>query len=400
MSIPNLDLLKQSKDKIVGGLAEACKTGNEEEIKNSMEALQSFITEQVMAEAEGLVEATDRSILSARGIRQLTTEETKFYSKFIESSTQDATGVITGLPDAFPPTVIDSVMDDMQKSHPLLSLINFQNTGLATRWIINGQTAQEATWDAINTAITKEVFGKIEFVDLKLSKLTAFMYCTKDMLKLGPQWVDRYCRAVLSEALAVGLEVAIVDGDGVNKPIGMTRNHKGDFNAVTGYPRKDAISVTSFTPLAYGQLLSQLTQDELGNQRTVSEVVLIVSPIDYMTKVMPATTVLTPDAKYISNVLPFPTTVVQSVGVPANHAVIGIAKRYWAGLGSSQKGELTYSDDYKFLEDLRTYVVRLYGNGRAMDINSFLYLDITDLSTTFTTFNANINGDVTTHTGD
>ena len=99
----------------------------------------------------------------------------------------------------------------------------------------------------------------------------------------------------------------------------------------------------------------------------------------YFSKIMPATTVLTPMGTYVGGVLPFPTDIVQSVGVPSGHAVLGIAKKYFMGVGTGKGGKLEYSDDYKFLEDLRTYKIKFYGNGRPRDINAFMYLDISNL---------------------
>ena len=57
------------------------------------------------------------------------------------------------------------------------------------------------------------------------------------------------------------------------------------------------------------------------------------------------------------------------------------------GLGSSKNGKIELSDDYKFLEDLRTYKIKLYGNGFPKDDNAFLYLDIENLVPTYPTVN-------------
>ncbi len=91
---------------------------------------------------------------------------------------------------------------------------------------------------------------------------------------------------------------------------------------------------------------------------------------------MPASTILTPQGTYANNVFPFPTKVIQSVAVPKDYAVIGLADYYFMGMGTAKNGRLEYSDEYKFLEDLRTYKIKLYGMGRPLDINAFLYLDI------------------------
>ena len=377
----NLDKIRQEKDKLRNALADAIRANDEEALGAAMDNWMQFVSETVMAEANGMIEATDRSILSARGIRQLTSEETKFYESFIANARQDAQTVITNITSALPKTVIDSVMDDMKAAYPLLDLIDFTNTGAAIQWVLNAQGAQAATWDELNTAVAKDLAGALQVVDLTQGKLSAYMFVTQDMLALGPQWVDRYVRAILADALAAGLETGMVDGDGVKKPIGMTRNFTGNFNANTGYARKTATAVTKLDPTTYGSLLKTLATDGLtGKSRGISRVILIVNPVDYFEKVMPATTVMTPLGTYAGNVLPFPTDVVQSVGVPSGHAVIGIAKKYFMGVGTGRGGKLEYSDEYKFIEDLRTYKIKFYGTGRPYDINAFLYLDISGLT--------------------
>ena len=392
MPTPNLDKLNQEKTDILAKLSESVKSGDSEAMAAAMNEWQQFVEKRVMEQATGVVEATDRSILAARGVRQLTTEETKFYKDFISSVKQE--GVITNITSVLPETVIDSVMEDMKKEHPLLDLIDFTPTGAAIKWVLNNQASQTATWDELNTPITTKLTGAVEVVNLTLCKLTAYMYCTEDMLDLGPQWVDAYCRAVLADALAVGLETAIVDGNGLNQPVGMTRNFTSSLNPSTGYPRKSAVSVTSLDPAAYGALIADLAKDRLNQPRAVNRVLLVVNPADYFTKVMPATTILTQGGTYMHDVLPFPTDIVQSVAVPSGHAAIGIAKNFFMGLGTSKGGKLENSDEYKFVEDLRTYKIKLYGNGRPKDINSFLYLDISNLAPLAFSYNANVTGSI------
>ena len=390
----NLDKIKQEKDKLRNALADAIRANDEEALGAAMDSWMKFVSETVMDEATGLVDATDRSILAARGIRQLTAEETKFYNDFIATARGNAQTVITNITSALPQTVIDSVMDDMRAAYPLLDMIDFTNTGAAIKWVLNAQGAQAATWDELNTPITKDLAGALNIVDLTQCKLSAYMFATQDMLALGPQWVDRYVRAILADALAVGLETAIVDGDGVKKPIGMTRNFTGNFNQSTGYARKTATAVTKLDPTTYGTLLKTLATDGLTSKpRAISRVILLVNPVDYFDKVMPATTVMTPLGTYVGNVLPFPTDVMQSVGVPSGKAVIGIAKKYFMGVGTGRGGKLEYSDEYKFVEDLRTYKIKFYGTGRPYDINAFMFLDISGLvaASPVVTINGSIN---------
>ena len=384
----NLDAIKAQKDALRNDLAEAVRNADEQKIGTAMDNWMQFVSDTVMAEAQGMVDATDRSVLAARGVRQLTAEETRYYESFIANARQNAQTVITSITSALPETVIDSVMEDMKAAYPLLNLINFTNTGAAIKWVLNAQGAQAATWNELNTPITKDLAGAIQIVDMVQCKLSAYMFTTEDMLALGPQWVDRYVRAVLADSMSAGLETGMVDGNGLKCPIGMTRNFAGSLDPSTGYARKSAVSVVTFDPTTYGNLVSTLATDGNTNrQRAVPRVLLVVNPIDYFTKVMPATTVLTPMGTYIGNVLPYPTDIVQSVGVPSGHAVLGIASKYFMGVGTSRGGKLEYSDEYKFVEDLRTYKIKFYGMGRPYDINAFLYLDISNLTPVFPTLN-------------
>ena len=61
---------------------------------------------------------------------------------------------------------------------------------------------------------------------------------------------------------------------------------------------------------------------------------------------------------------------------------MGLADRYFMGLGTgtAKGGKIEYSDEYKFLEDQRVYKIKLYGNGRPMDENAFILLDISGLT--------------------
>lgn len=383
----NLDKIEEKKTEILNSLAASIRENNEEGVKDAMNSFQDFMTESIMAEAKGVLGSVDNAVLSNRGVRQLTSAENKFYKDFIANAKNQVQegSVITGINDVLPETVIESVFEDLRANHPLLDVINFVNTSAITKMVVNKQGEQQATWDALNEPITKQLTGAIEIMTMTLCKLTAYMYVTMDMLDLGPAWIDRYVRETMSEALATALEVGIVDGDGVDKPIGFTRNFKGAFEQETGYARKQALTIPDFGKETYGLLLSKLSVDgNSGRTRAVSEVILVCNPADYFSKVMPVTTMLTPNGTYINNVFPFPTRVIQSVGVPSGMAVIGLAKKYFMGLGNAKGGKLEHSDEHKFIEDLRTYKIKLYGNGKPLDMNAFLLLDISGVQEVFT----------------
>lgn len=290
------------------------------------------------------------------------------------------------------------VFDDLVDQHPLLDAINFQNTSGLIEMIVNTGTKQLATWSTLTAEIVKELTGGFKKVNMTLNKLSAFLPVAKAMLDLGPVWLDRYVRAVLQEALSLGLEEAIINGTGKDMPIGMNRQ-VGDGVTVTAgvYPEKTPVAVTGLDPVAYGALLAGMAKTPNGHARTIERVLMVVNPNDYLTKIMPATTVRATDGTYVNNVLPFPTTIIQSVQVPANRAIIGLGDRYFMGLGTAKSGKIEYSDEYHFLEDERVYLVKLYGHGEPLDNNAFVYADITNLKPTVKQVVVNeVKGTVTT----
>lgn len=373
------------KDKILAKLTGAIKDNDETGVASAMEQWQSFVSEQITAEAKGIVSASDKSILSARGCRQLTSKETDYYNQVIAAAKSlDPKGAITNLDIAFPETITDSVMEDISSAHPLLSAIDLQNTTILTKWIYNKQGAQKAVWGEINSEIEKELQGEIGEINLGMYKLSAFMYIPLDMLDLGPEWIDRYIRAILTDAFAAGLESGVISGNGKTTPIGMMCE-VGDDVTVTGgvYPTKKAKTITDLSPATYGALLSELAKSPTGKARTVEDVILVVNPFDYFKLVMPATTMQLPTGGYANNVLPYPTNIIQSAEVPEGKAILGMGKRYFMGVGTGANGKLEYSDDFQFLNDKRTYKIKGHANGRPKDNNSFILLDISGLEPAF-----------------
>jgi hypothetical protein len=159
----------------------------------------------------------------------------------------------------------------------------------------------------------------------------------------------------------------------------MRRDPNSALDQVDGYGLIASIPFNEISPATYGELLAELSVSPNGLNRKISEVIFIVNPLDYFTKIMPATSFRRPDGTYAYDIFPFPTRVIQSVYQPVNEAIIGLPKRYFMGLGTSKGGKIEYSDEYRFLEDERVYLTKLYGNGMPLDSRSFRRLDITNL---------------------
>lgn len=373
----NLDKQQEKRTQILQRMADATRDNNAEAFSAAFNELAESIQEQLSGEIRELRGSQDAAVLSARGCRTLTSVESRFYEGIMEAMRSGAPQqALTNVNTVLPETVIDSVFEDLQTNHPLLSSINFRNTGALVKLLLS-TTGGTAAWGPLGQKVTSELSANFVEVNLTLAQLTAFIPVPLYMLDLGPAWLDRYVRELLAEAIAVQLEVGIVDGTGKDQPIGMARKLSGDSGGV--YPNKEPISVTSLDPVAYGVLLDKLTQGPNNKRRAVNRVLLVVNPGDYFTKVFPSTTVRAADGTFNSNVFPFPTTVAQSVAVPSGKAVIGLPERYFMGLGTQSGGRIEYSDHYQFLERNRVYMTYLYGYGRALDENAFLYLDISKL---------------------
>ena len=354
---------------------EALKNNNSEDISEALvrmaEGIQENILKEAQTQARSLIRAqiNDRNVLNERGMNVLTTEERKYYEQVIEKR------AFTNLDVALPKTVFDRVFDELDREHPLLNKIAFQNTTAVTEWVIRKTDCEAAWWGKLTDTIKKELSQGFDKIKTDMYKLTAYMQVSKAMLDLGPEWLDRYVRAVLSESISMALEYAIVAGTGKDQPIGMIKDLKG--SVVEGvYPDKAAIKLNDFKPTTLGKsVMAPLTK---GGSRAVPSILMLVNPLDYWEKVFGATTFLTLQGTYVPGVMPIPSEIIQSVAVPKGKLIAGMGKDYFMGIGSSQKIE--YSDEYKFLDDERTYVSKQYATGEPIDNESFLVFDITKLS--------------------
>lgn len=390
----NLDALKQKKAEIVAKLNQAMKDGDEEAFAQAFAEYTEILQEAVLAEARGLIQAADNQILAGRGVRALTSEETQYYQKLIEAmKSSNPQQALSGFDAVLPETIVNAVFEDITEEHPLLSRIRFENSSALVKWLYSTMDGRFlAWWGPLCGEIKKELAAQFNYLNLEQTKLSAFVPICKAMLDLGPAWLDRYVRTILAEAIANGLEQGIISGRGIAEgaadpndriyePIGMDRD-LNQYNPTTGYAPKTAIPVTQFDPETYGGLASQLAVGQNNLYRPVTELILIVNPVDYLNKVMPATIYQRPDGTWARDVLPLPTDIVQSAWMQQGQAILGIGRRYIAAMGTGREGRIEYSDEYRFLEDERTYLIKLYGTGRPMDNTSFIVLDISELKPT------------------
>lgn len=356
---------------------ESFVTAHQQLMQSMREELRSEISDTAAANQL----ASDQAVLLARGQRALTSAEQSYYENLIQAmKASNPKQAISGMSSTMPETIIDSVFDELRTRHPLLSRIRFLPTGPITKIILNTNGRETAVWGDLFSTISKEINAGFKAVTTTLLKLSAWLAVPKDGFNFSVVYLDRFVRETLYEAYANGFEDAIVDGDGNGKPIGMTRQ-VGDGVTVTGgvYPRKAKIAVRSFDQETLGSLIGLLTTDENGKERDVRDLIIVCNVNDYYTKVSAATQIMAPDGSY-RNALPFNIEVVPVAGgLKRGEAIIGLAYRYFGSVGSDLAGNIDYSDHFNFLDDVRTFIIKGYGNGFPMDNNAFQLLDISDL---------------------
>lgn len=377
----NLRTREQIRESMHQALKDNDAEGYAKAFDELMERIGADLREDYDSKLQELQQTMDNKVLQARGANLLTSEERKFYEKFGECvRAKDPKQALTNADIIMPDTVIDRVFEELQSAHPLLSRINFMPSGAAAKIITNTTGYQRAVWGELCDDIVKEILAGFAVVNTTLFKLSAFLPVCKAMLDLGPEWLDNFIRQTLYEAYANGAEAGFFDGTGKDQPIGMTRQVGTGVTVTDGvYPRKAKIKLNDLSTETLGALLGLLAVDANGKPRQVRDLIMVVNPHDYFTKIMPATTVMAPDGTFRNNVLPYPIEIIQSAAANPGEAALGIGYRYLGLIGSEAEGRIDYSDHYQFLQDNRVYLIKGYANGMPLDNNAFLFLDVSAL---------------------
>lgn len=393
----NKDLIKQANMATMQKLSDALQSNDAEAAAAAMQELQTSVCDQIEAEFEQYKDVSDMNVLQSRGLRALTSEENQWYQKFISAVKSGVKQEITNIGAAIPVTIIDRVIEDIKKSHELLNAINLVDAAGAMKLVANATqlSAKLGSWGKVTSAIATEVTAGVKAVDVTSAKYTAYFLIPKDFVRFNfgfaPMWVDQYIRAILGEVIAFGLEKTILKGDGKDQFIGMEMNTTTASNGK--YSAKAAKAITNFDD-DYAAVVADLSVDENGDYRTISEVLLVVNPKDYIKKVRRAQNAVTSAGIIDLISLTYPTKVVQSALLAEGEAVVGIAKNYFAAINGGTSGVVEYDDSAQFLEDNRVYTTRVYGNGLPVDNTSFTKLDITGVEAPV--LSVKVKGTVTT----
>lgn len=328
----------------------------------------------------------DDEILKARGARLLTSEEKKYYNALIDAmKSGDFKAAVRSIETVFPETVIDEIFDELEQEHHLLSHVDLKHVNIKTKILYAVSDDVKAAWSSLTGKITQEVSGEFKEMEVYQLKLSAFIPVPESMLDLGPVYLDRFVRTLLYEAIANGLEDAILNNlksDG--GPIGMVADMENGTTAsgVTTYTKKTAIKVTDWTPKGLAAVLKKMAKTRAGRPRKVGNLFMVVNPLDYYGTIRPAICVQNISGDWVEK-SPIPVTIVESVYMEQGKAIIGINNKYMLGIGTAEAGKIEQSDEFDFLNDNRTYKIKLYGGGEPKDNNAFQILDISGLKESY-----------------
>ncbi|MBD7946413.1 phage major capsid protein [Psychrobacillus sp. Sa2BUA9] len=332
-------------------------------------ALQTDLTEQITTEARN--EVHDAQILASRGQNVLTSAERKFYNEVIASGGFNEDTIL-------PVTTQERVFEDLKAEHPLLDVIGLKDLGAVTRYIYSDPTKAYA-WGALFGEIKGQVSAAFREETISQLKLTAFAVIPKDMLELGPEYVDRYVRDILVESYSVGMEYGLVNGRGPSKdePIGLMKD-VAENGAITD---KTPVGTLTFAPSEYGEIVAgelhdvikKLSVDAKGKARKVAnKVVMLVNPTDAIS-VQFRNTIQTSNGQWVTS-LPYNIQPVESEEIPLGKALFFVQGAYLAAIAGGYK--INKFDETLAIEDARLYTMKQFANGRPKDNKTALLYDL------------------------
>lgn len=376
MTITFKDETKNNIQNLKEAYFEAARNGAEAEVVEAkyneyMKAYTEDLSANILAEARQEVANAklDGEIALNRGLNVLTAKERQFFTNLVED---DANYDSFKEKKLLPETTVLRIFEDIKALRPLLSKINFQVAGLRTR-IIVGKPEGAAVWGEIFGKIQGQILANFTEYSFSQNKLTAFAIVPKDLLQFGPEWVERYVREQLAEAVAVKIEEGVVLGKGsaANEPYGLTKDltRDSDTNQITSVTDKVSAGTLTFadartTALELAGALTKLQVTEQGKSiSALGEVTLAVNPKDQYL-VAASNTVQNVNGQWVTS-LPYNVSVVPSEFVPAGKTVIFAGKRYYA----VQTGavEIKSYDQTLALEDCDVFIAKQFAHGLPED---------------------------------
>lgn len=346
---------------------EASAEEKTEALNEMMEALQKETEASVLKQARDVF--SDNSIMQSRGHNVLTSEERKFFNQVIEQ------GGFTD-EDILPKTTQERVFEDLVESHPLLQQLGIQNLGAVTEFIYSDPEGA-AVWGPLFGDIQGQLNATFRKESITQLKLTAFIPVSNDMLGLGPAWIERYVRTMLTEAMSTGLERGFVAGDGNNMPIGLLYEKQENGAVVEKTPAGTLTFEPGRTTInelkgVVQTLSTRIRNGEEKIRNVDGRVVMVTNPFDSF-GVKANSTIQNQTGAYVSS-LPFNPTHVESSFVPQGRVVFFVRGEYLAAVGGAL--QLKKYDQTLAMEDATLYIAKQYATGKPVDNNAVQVYDL------------------------
>ncbi|PRT10596.1 phage major capsid protein [Bacillus thuringiensis] len=348
--------------------AKATQEGTPEEQTAALNSMIGALATDVRADILNQVNESmvDRSIMQSRGANVLTSEEMKFFNAVVEEGGFKST-------ETLPKTTQERIFDDLVEDHPFLQHIGLENLGAVTEFIY-GDPEGAAVWGPLFDGIKGQLNATFRKDSISQLKLTAFIPLANDMLKLGPVWVERYVRTMITEAMKVGLERGFVAGTGKNEPIGLLKDPSG--SVVDGvYPDKKSVGTLTFEPGrktinelkgVVKLLAKKLNADGSDADRPkniAGKVVMVTNPFDTF-DIQANATIQNAVGVYVTS-LPFNPILTESVFVPQGKVLFFVKGQYVAAMGGTEP--IKKYEETLALEDATVYIAKQYATGKPKD---------------------------------
>ena len=356
----------EAMDSVKANLAKAMKSGTEEEQANAlneyMDAFQADVTKRIANQVSAT--SADNAVLATRGQNVLTSKERKFFSEVIDKKGFDNA-------DILPVTTQERIFEDLNKEHPLLRALGLRDMGAVTR-IITAKPEFAYKWGKLFGDIRGQVGTAFEEVLITTNKLTAFAVIPDDILILGPEWVERYVRAIVVESISIGLEQGFLNGGGAaqNEPVGLLKNVDADSGAVTDKPaetKKLTFKSGKDAVREMASVMKALSSDEKGDTRQVAgKVVMVINPLDHY-DILTATMVQNVNGAYVANV-PFNPEIVESNLMESGKVLFFVKGQYIAATAGGYK--LERFNETLAMEDAILYTIKQFAHGMPLDNNA------------------------------
>ncbi|KXU14603.1 Phage major capsid protein [Streptococcus oralis] len=364
------------------------KLGNEYDVARQafMDAVTANapVEEQNKLYNEMIENMTDQMMANAREVAREEIAEMNPYDARLSAEAREFFNDINktapaGIEKLFPQETIDKIFEDMVQARPLLQHVGLRNAGIRLKFLKSSRSGQ-AVWGKIYGEIQGQLRQEFSEEEAIQSKLTAFVVIPKDAEKFGPAWLQSYVSTQITEAFAAALEAGFLNGDGDDKPIGLSRTLTGTAaGGKTTYAEKEA-QTDKLTFGAKGKTTdekSAIVVEELtkvykyhstksDNKTPVAvegNVVMVVNPMDAW-DVKKQYTSLNAQGFYVT-AMPYNLVLVESVAQTAGKVTTFVKGRYDAFVaGGIEFGRFT--ETYA-LEDLNLYTAKQFAYGKAHD---------------------------------